>query len=50
MDNCVYNAYPKGDGCFDDDQERMFQLTKAVKACLKAHNEALLKKWDTYQD
>jgi hypothetical protein len=28
----VYEAYPIGDGCFDNDDERIEYLTKAVRA------------------
>lgn len=28
----VYDAYPRGDGLFDDDQERFLHLNRAVEA------------------
>jgi len=34
----VYEAYPKGDGNFNED-ERVFHIHNAVAACLAAHNQ-----------
>jgi hypothetical protein len=34
LEELVYQAYPKGDGIFDDD-EREFYLTEAIKAIQK---------------
>lgn len=38
MGKLVYEANPKGDGIFEDD-ERKFYLDKAIKALAKAHKE-----------
>ena len=37
----VYHGYPKGDGCFDDD-ERFFFLKEAVDSLLALHNTKVL--------
>lgn len=40
----VYQAYPKGDGCFDDD-ERMFFLKEAVDSLLVYHNNKVIERY-----
>lgn len=42
----VYHGYPKGDGCFDED-ERMFFLKEAVDSLLAFHNNKVV---DSYYD
>ena len=46
MGNCVYYGYPKGDGCFDD-EERMFFLKEAVDSLISFHNKKIV---DQYYD
>lgn len=45
----VYQGYPKGDGCFDDD-ERMFFLKEAVDSLLAAHNKKVVDSYYDYVD
>lgn len=45
----VYSGYPKGDGCFDDD-ERMFFLKEAVDSLLVYHNNKVIERAHSYED
>lgn len=45
----VYRAYPKGDGCFDDD-ERMFFLKEAVDSIISFHNQKIVDGYYDYVD
>jgi hypothetical protein len=41
-DDSLYTVFPKGDGCFDD-EERVKYLTEAVEALQKRHLEEEIK-------
>jgi hypothetical protein len=45
----VYHGYPKGDGCFDDD-ERMFFLSEAVDSLIVTHNNKIVASYYDYVD
>jgi len=49
MGNTVYQGYPKGDGCFDDD-ERAFFLKEAVDSLVAYHNNKIVDSYYGFVD